>query len=199
MLQFMPGLKRLHLSMRQAGTERARFPIQHGAVAFDCLFLTDLTPFEFVLAAVGHPDQVFVFPVLRGYRIDTQMAPEDYSALARLLNQGAYSRTPFQPSAFLTRIDAAIPAHFAQTQPVTTADVIRGYRHHVEESAKVYFKGWLRNPDGKKPKPGNLAKTRRCFGQQVHDGCERQRISSCWSDQPAEAVAYTPPPMDNTP
>jgi hypothetical protein len=67
----------------------------------------------------------------------------------------------------------------------------------VEESAKKYFKGWLRNPVGKRATEANLHKTRRCFGQQVHDGCARQNISSCWTDRAADAVPYTPP--SNTP
>lgn len=198
MRQHMPGLKRLHLSMRRAGTERARFQIHHAPLTFDCLFLTDIAPYEFVLAAIGHPDLIFVFHVERGYCIDTSFENSLYRALADALQLGRSSNNKLIPSRFLEQIDAAIPADVGRTSAVTTADVLRVYRQHVEESEKVYFKGWLRNPTGKRVRPENLDKTKRCFGQQVHDACDRQNISSCWSPIPADEVAFHLPPMANT-
>ncbi len=198
MLQLMPGLKRLHLSMRRAGTERARFTITHNHVTFDCLFLTDIAPYEFVLAAVGHPGMVFVFDVLRGYMIQTAFADALYRELANLLRTGIHSGNVLKPSDFLRQIDDAVPADVGRTRTVTTADVLRTYRHLVDEDQKIYFKGWLRNPDGKHVKPENLDKTKRCFGQQVHDSCQRQNISSCWSPLAADEVAFHPPPSAST-
>lgn len=194
MLQHMPGLKRLHLSMRRAGTERARFQIHHAPLTFDCLFLTDITPYEFVLAAVGHPDLVFVFAVERGYCIQTAFDNTLYRALADALQRGRGSTSKLVPNRFLEEIGAAIPNDIGRTLTITTADVLRIYRRHVEESEKVYFKGWLRNPEGKRVRPENLDKTRRCYGQKVRDSCERQNISSCWTPISAEEVAFTLPP-----
>lgn len=194
MMVQMMGLKRLHFSMRRAGTERVRFAVQHNHVAFDCLFLTDIEPFEFVLAAVGHPGIVFVFEVLRGYLIKGEFENELYARLAALLGTGAESGKKLIPNQFLRQIDAAVPDDVGHTQRVTTADVLRTFRHHVEEDQKIYFRGWLRNPPGNHVKLKNLDKTRRCFGQQVHDSCRRQNISSCWSPIAADEVAFHPPP-----
>lgn len=98
------------------------------------------------------------------------------------------------PGSFLEQIDAAIPADIQNTQAVTTADVLSVYRQHVGESDKIYSKGWLRNPDGKRISPENLEKTKRCFGQKMREGCDRQNISSCWGSNPADEVTFRPPP-----
>lgn len=190
---FMAGLKRLHFSMKRVGTERARFSIKHNQVTFDCLFLTDLEPYEFVLAAVGHPGIVFVLEVLNGYFVKGVFAHELYAKLAGLLGTGARSGNKLIPSEFLQQIDAAIPADVAGTLRVTTADVLGAYRHHVEEDQKIYFKGWLRNPPGKHVTAANLDKTRRCFGQKVYEICMRHNISSCWSSNPSDEVAFSVP------
>ena len=191
----MNGLKRLHFSMRRAGTERARFAIKHNQVTFDCLFLTDIEPYEFVLAAVGHPGIVFVFEVLRGYLIEGVFEYELYARLAALLGTGAASGNKLIPREFLRQIDAAIPADVSGTRRVTTADVLRVYRHHIEEDQKIYFKGWLRNAPGKHVTVANLDKTRRCFGQKIRDSCLRQNISSCWSHISADEAAFHLPPV----
>lgn len=194
MLQPMPGLKRLHLSMRRAGTERARFQIHHAPLTFDCLFLTDIAPYEFVLAAIGHPSLVFVFAVERGYCIQTAFDNALYRALADALRAGRHSGNALVPSAFLAQIDAAIPADVRHTQPVTTADVLRLYCQRIEHPDKPYFAGWLRNPAGKRVRPENLDKTKLCYGQQVRDACDRQNISSCWTHDSRQGIAYFPPP-----
>ncbi len=189
----MAGLKRLHFSMRRAGTERARFAIRYNHVTFDCLFLTDIEFYEFVLAAIGHPGVVFVFEVRRGYLINDDFDPALGSGLANLLNTGAHSQNELVPQSFLRQIDAVIPAECGGTPRVTTADVLRIYGRNVEENDKIYFKGWLRNGLGRHVTPENLDKTRRCFGQKIHDSCKRQNISSCWSADPAEEVAFSVP------
>ena len=198
MLQRMPGLKRLHFSMRRAGTERACFKVHHAPLTFDCLLLTDIAPYEFALAAIGHPDLIFVFAVEPGYRIDTDFGNALYGALADALQLGRNTGKKLIPGSFLEQIDAAIPADIQNTQAVTTADVLSVYRQHVEESDKIYFKGWLRNPNGKRVSPENLDKTKRCFGQRMRDNCDRQNISSCWSASPADEVTFRPPPASTT-
>ena len=63
MAVYMSGLRRMHAVMRAASDYKAHFPITRNGIDFDCLFLVDATPYEFVLAAIGHPDvALFVHP-----------------------------------------------------------------------------------------------------------------------------------------
>lgn len=198
MYRFMPGLKRLHLRMRQAGTERARFSIRCNHIHFDCLFLTDRTPYELVLAAVGHTGTVFAFDVEPGYVIRDIFENALYVRLADLLRTGVRTGNVLVPSDFLGQIDAAIPDEAGRIAKVTTADVLRIYQQLIEEDKKVYFKGWHRHR--KKHVTGrNLSKTRICCGQKIHDICERHNISSCWSDNASDEVPFRNPPLPSDP
>lgn len=187
----MQGLRRLHQAMRLAGDQRAHFQVTHNRIVFDCLFLVDIVPFEFVLAAIGHPDVALVLPVHKGYRIAPDFG-DGYKPLARLFHAGEESFRPFRPGQFLREIDPAIPATYRRP---THVDVVRTYRHHVEEGDKPYFFGWRDNdltpPD--RVRPANLDKTRRCFGQRIRDLCERTNQSSRWTADPAKARNYVEP------
>lgn len=178
----MNGLRRLHAHMRQSGDQRASFQIKHNHVEFDCLFLVDIEPFEFVLAAVGHPDVAMVLSI---DVVEYTTAPyfgDAYKALARLFNTGQESFKPFQPFSFLVEVDRKIPSSYRKPTP---ADVVKTYRHHVEEGDKPYFVGWLDNDkQGHRVRASNLEKTRRCFGQAVHDVCARTNQSSRWTNDP---------------
>ena len=187
----MSGLKTLHARMKVAGSQRAKFQIAHNHLTFDCLFLTDIAPYEFVMAAIGHQDLALVYTVQRGYMIDPTLDNADYTALAKALSQGKFSQNPFNPAQFLAQINAKIPTQY---QLPSATDVVSTYRHRIEEGHKPYFKGWLLNPGKKKPEAPNLAKTLRCFGQHVHDACKRSRTSSCWTNDPNKAKPYTSPP-----
>ena len=86
------------------------------------------------------------------------------------------------------------------SQPVTgrRCDAIGSNRRHVEESAKVYFNDWP-PPRRQETQTSEPDEDRSFFGQQVHNGCERQCINSRCSDLPSKPVAYTPPPVDDMP
>ena len=186
----MQGLRRLHQAMRDAGDRRTHFQVTHNRVVFDCLFLVDIVPFEFVLAAIGHPDVALVLSVHKGYCIAPDFG-DDYKPLARLFHTGEGTFRPFRPGEFLREIDRAIPNTYRKP---THVDVVRTYRHHAEESDKPYFFGWLdNNLQGNHVGAANLDKTRRCFGQRIRDLCERTNQSSRWTADPARARDYFAP------
>lgn len=186
----MQGLRRLHEAMRAAGDQRARFQITHNRIVFDCLFLTDIAPFEFVLAAIGHPDVALVLHVRRGYLVVPNFG-DGYKPLARLFHTGEETFRPFKPAEFLCEIDRDIPTAYRKPTHIET---VRTYRHHVEEGDKPYFFGWLdNNPQGRRVSPENLDKTRRCFGERVRDICERTNQSSRWTADRASARDYFEP------
>lgn len=131
----MHGLRRLHQIMCPAGDYKAHFQLTHNGINFDCLFLVDVTPYEFVLAAIGHPDVALLLPVQRGYFIEPDFG-DDYKPLAKLFDRGAGTFHPFSPAQFLREIDRAIPGHYRQPMP---AKIIQTYRHHVEHGDRPYF------------------------------------------------------------
>ena len=90
----MQGLRRLHQAMRDAGDRRAHFQVTHNRIVFDCLFLVDIKPFEFVLAAIGHPDVALVLSVHEGYRIEPNFG-DGYKPLARLFRADGETFRPF--------------------------------------------------------------------------------------------------------
>ncbi|MDQ3511673.1 MAG: DUF6037 family protein [Pseudomonadota bacterium] len=187
----MHGLRRLHQAMRTNGDQRAHFRITHNGIDFDCLFLVDIVPFEFVLAAIGHPDVAIVLPVLKGYYVMPDFG-EDYKPIAQLFNNAAGSFTPFRPSGFLQEIDAAIPTGYRQP---TLGDITRAYRHHLDEADKPHFLGWLDNnlTPPNRVSVANLDKTKRCFGQRIRDICERTNQSSRWTADASKAKAFVAP------
>ncbi|MFC3657365.1 hypothetical protein ACFOPN_17405 [Xanthomonas hyacinthi] len=98
----MQGLRRLHTAMRGNRDERAHFKITHNRIDFDCLFLVDIQPYEFVLAAIGHPDVALVLQVHAGYFVSADFG-DDYKPLAQLFDRGAGSFVPFRPAASCKR------------------------------------------------------------------------------------------------
>jgi hypothetical protein len=177
--------------MRTAGDYKARFHVTHNGVDFDCLFLVDVTPYEFVLAAIGHQDVALLLAVRPGYRIEPDFG-DDYKPLARLFDRGAGTFRPFVPAQFLREIDQAIPGHYRQPTPTT---IIQTYRHHIEQGDRPYFIGWRDNDTrGEQVSGENLAKTERCFGPVVRKLCERTNQSSCWTHIAIREWAFFAPP-----
>ena len=187
----MSGLRRLHTTMRANGDHKAHFQLTHNGIDFDCLFLLDVTPYEFVLAAIGHPDVALLLEVSPDYRINPDFG-SDYMPLARLFNTGAGTFRPFNAARFLEEINRAIPGHYRQPTPAT---IIQTYRHHVEHGDRPYFLGWSDNDKrGRKVTPENLAKTKRCFGPNIRRLCERTNQSSCWTHIADREKPFVAPP-----
>ena len=188
----MQGLHRLHQIMRANGDSRARFSISHNLVDFECLFLVDVTPYEFVLAAVGHPDVAVVCQVRKGYYVDADFG-DDYKPLARLFNQGAETFVPFRPGIFLQEIDSAVPVNYRKP---TVTEVAKIYRHHLDEADKPYFIGWLDNnlKPPNRVSDSNLEKTKRCFGNGAYETCKRTNLSSRWTADISKSKTSPPPP-----
>ncbi len=187
----MSGLRRLHATMRANGDHKAHFQLTHNGIDFDCLFLVDITPYEFVLAAIDHPDVALLLEVSPDYRINPDFG-DDYTPLARLFNTGAGTFRPFNTARFLEEINRAIPGHYRQPTPAT---IIQTYRHHVEHGGRPYFLGWRDNDlRGERVSPENLAKTERCYGPAIRRLCERTNQSSCWTHIAIREKAFFAPP-----
>lgn len=191
MAVYMSGLRRMHTAMKKAGDRKAHFQLTHNGIVFDCLFLVDVTPYEFVLAAIGHPDVALLLQVQRGYTIEPDFG-DDYKPLARLFNTGAGTFRPFNAARFLEEINRAIPGHYRKP---TSTTIVQTYRHHIEQGDRPYFIGWRDNDLRKKHvTPENLAKTERCFGPAIRKTSERTNQSSCWTHIAARERTFFAPP-----
>ncbi|MFL9583442.1 DUF6037 family protein [Stenotrophomonas sp. AB1(2024)] len=189
----MDGLARLHASMQAIGLTRAKFRVRHNHLTFAGLFLADVTPYELALACLGH-DFVLIFDVTRDYEVSAYLG-EQYGALAAALGTGAGSGNPLRSSDFLREIDDALPRTVGPGDRPTTADVVHVYRD-MEEADKMHLCGWRDNTVRKeRVSATNLAKTRRLLGQDAYDLCRRRNLSTCWTDDPGRAIAYTLPAL----
>ncbi len=187
----MDGLARLHASMKLVGLTRVKFRVRHNPLTFVGMFLADVTPYELALAAVGH-DVVLIFTVRPGYQITPHLG-DAYGPLAAALNLGAGTGQPLMPGDFMRAIDAALPTTVGPGDRPTPADVVHVYRD-VEDAHKVHLCDWRDNTvRGERVRATNLAKTRRLIDQAAHDFCKRHNLSTCWTDDPTRAIAYTLP------
>jgi len=169
--------------------------LQHNQLLFEGVFLVDVEPYELALGCLAQ-NVALVFQVAAGYQVRPYIEPrEAFDALMAALRTGANSGQPFNASTFLREIDAALPQRANTHDVPTPADVVRVYRH-VEEADKVHFCGWLPHPLGgeRGVTPKNLAKTRLCLGEHSYAFCQRNNVSSRWTDKPDLAQAITPPP-----
>lgn len=178
---YMPGLARLHAAMRAVQIERVRFRIEHNHLTFEGVFLADVEPWEFALACVG-ANLVLLFHVTRDYTIDAYLG-ETYAPLVEALGTGAGSGQPLKTSHFLLEIDAKLPRTVTARDKATPADVVRVVRD-VEDAEKVHFVRFIPHArDGQRHvTEANLAKTRTLMNQQMHDWCQRNNVSTGWTD-----------------
>ena len=92
------------------------------------------------------------------------------------------------------KIDAHAPTKCSR-QKVSFRDIAY-YKRNVPEADKIFFRGWMHHrADGKTVR--NVEKTRMMMGDQIADFCEKNNISSMWSDKQRDAKPFQPPPSFN--
>lgn len=184
----MPGLARLHAAMRAVPMERVRLRIEHNHLTFEGVFLADVRPYELALACLGH-DFELLFKVSDTCEIDAYLG-DAYGPLANALRNGAGDGNPLSSRHFLQEIDASLPQRVNAGDRPTHADVVRVYRH-VEEADKIHFVRFIPHArDGKRHvRDENLDKTRRLMGQAIADWCQRNNVSTGWTDIPPRIPA----------
>lgn len=182
----MTPLEELHTRMQHAGVDRCKVRFQLHAGEFDVFFFADSAPYVLAFGAIGRN---FYFEINVDPRtLETPgVFPRDvYYRLCEILELRANPANRFTPTAFLQQVNEAMKG--VTFRPVTPRD-ISVYRRDVEESAKIYFCGWLDNTKaGNKVTPGNLMKTRRWLGEKAYERCRDRNISSRWTDDPQKAV-----------
>ena len=96
-------------------------------------------------------------------------------------------------AAIFAEFNRHIPQQAAADQSPTPDDVVR-YYPDIEEAHKRFFCVWLNNnKQGNTVSAKNLAKTRRIFGQRVHDFAQRHNQSTKWTHIEDDATPFYMP------
>lgn len=187
----MTALAGLTARMEGAAVDRCRFRFRLHAGEFDVFFFVDGNPYVLALGAIGHN---FYFEIKidpRTYETPAVFDKEDYYSLCKILGLRRNPENKFTPSAFLQHLNDAIDG--VEFYPVTPRD-LSPYRRDVEESAKIWFCGWLDNTTtGHHVTIANLTKTRRWLGEKAYLRCKEKNISSRWTDDQSKAKTFTLP------
>jgi hypothetical protein len=171
--------------MAHAGVDRCRFRFQIHAGEFDVFFFADSSPFVLAFGAIGRNFYFEINVDPRTLETPGVFARDVYYKLCEILDLRANPANRFTPSVFLQRLNEAMKG--VAFHKVTPRD-IAVHRRDVEESAKVYFFGWLDNTvAGSHVTSENLAKTRMWLGEKAYIRCRDRNISSRWTDDPKKA------------
>ena len=189
----LSNLRGLYKAMKDAGITRYKWRFTRGPATFEAIFIFEEEPFELLLGALG-TNFGTTLRILPGFRVDTQLNPEDYRALCAALQLTFTPDRPFRPADFFSDLNNSIP----QTVNLSTGRVqpqdVLAYRRNVPDSAKRFFCGWEDNTkDGGNVSEHNLAKTREAFGERVYEFCRKYNISSKWTDDPDRAQDFCNP------
>ena len=184
----LSGLIPLYRSMREQDIGRCKFRYQVNHLTFDCLFFTDIQPFELVMGCLGHNFAIFL-DVQQGFNIKPYIDDtETFYALLNALRTHHGADHQLNLKEFFQAFNEHIPETTNPNNVVIPADVIR-YYSDIEEADKVYFCGWLdNNQQGHRVSEANLYKTRRLLGQRAFEFAERRNQSTRWTHEQHRAI-----------
>lgn len=178
----------LYNHMKQTKKLQEKFSFEINRVCFQVIFLIDRTPFQ-LLIGIADYSLAFVLEVQRGFK--TELPDIIYYQICKILNL-KYSEDHFSSAKFLRELDSQVPDHCTPYH-VEPHEIAPYYKRDIPDSEKIYFLGWNNHlADGKKAR--NIEKTRLLLGDTVADFCEKNNISSLWTDIPRETKKYFNPP-----
>lgn len=186
--QFRSGIPALYRDMMRQGIVREAFNFTINGVTLKSIFLIDRKPFELIVGVVG-TQFGFIIKLYKGFTAEW-LNDADLWELRKLLNLKR-SGNQFTSFKLFREIDAHAPAKCSR-QKISFQDIAH-YRRDVPEADKVFFCGWVQHlTDGRTVR--NVEKTRVMMGDQIADFCEKNNISSMWSDKKRDDKPFQPPP-----
>ncbi|ANV74353.1 DUF6037 family protein [Bacillus cereus] len=187
----LDGLVDLYEDMKKQGLTRYRFDFTFNKVTFDVFFFIDEKPFKLMFGA-KMKNFYFELVVNPGFKINTFLN-EKYNELCKVLGLKYDEDNPFQSSYFFAEFNKKIPTKINVNNQLQPHEVAQ-YRKDVEEFEKIYFWGWLTHANtDRNVTPENLKKTKRWLGIDAYKTCQKNNISSRWTDDRSKVVAYTDP------
>ena len=172
----------LYSKMREASTDRCRFPFMHGRGKFDVVFFSDLIPYRLMFGVIGHRKCFFV-EVDEDFRVPTFLDSETYYILCDALGLRPNPDNRFRPASFFQDLNRKLPKQLGQKNEVEPEHILK-YRQDAKESDKRYFWFWRLHMDSTKSSvtKANLEKTRLLLGEEAYKQCKTYIISSVWTN-----------------
>lgn len=177
--------------MRRKKKGIEQFYVTYNGIQFDCILSIDTIPFELMIGALRH-NFACILSIRNGYL--TTMSAEDYYKLCEILNL-SYSKEHFTSYKFLQFIDDRVPTT-CKEKLVNPKHLIPFRAKSITSAEKAegfIFCGWQRHKGNNNGHVRNLSKTERFLGKTVADYCEKNDISSKWTDDITKAVPLTFP------
>ena len=165
-----------------------KFSFKYNNVNFDVIILLDREPFELLFGIIDK-NYFFVLKLFKGYELEN-LSNEVFYDLCKILNLKP-SKETFTSYKFLQFFSKHIPQKYSGKK-IEPHEVAIYKKQLIEDSAKIYFKGWrIHTTDGKHVR--NLEKTKELLGVEAYNYCKKHNISSCWSDKKEDKKSYFPP------
>lgn len=181
-------LRDLYRDMKKQGKTKEKYTFSINRVEFEAIFVINKVPFELLVGTIGY-DIAFVLEVRPVFQ--TEMPMDKYYEILSVLQLRGASHN-FTVYSFLDRLDRAAPP-FCSSHIIEPHEVARYYKSETSEDKKIYFFGWNDHIKDKK-QAQNFKKTRERLGDDVADFCQRNNISSRWTDKPKKSKKYFDPP-----
>lgn len=185
----LPGLGPLYRDMKRERKFQEQFSFCLAGAEFEVIFLIDRTPFELLIGIKG-TRLAFILTVKPYFNV-AAIPDNIFKELKKYLKL-SFGLTEFTSKDFLYRLESSTPSK-CSCEIVQPHQVAKYKRDAIPDPQKIYFLGWNNHlRDGRTAR--NIWKTRKICGDSVADFCERNNISSMWSDQVKDTKRYTPPP-----
>lgn len=155
------GLKSIYAELLTNKETYCVFKYQKKQVEFDIFFDIAANPFRLGFLVPNNDFHLWI-NVEKGFEIDTQLNPDDYRKLVRLLNLRFDANNKFSTFAFFVEFNNRIP----KSIPKVSSDYIRNLivnTHNIEEKDKLFYLGiidWDKIDSSRGRTSENLEKTR---------------------------------------
>lgn len=187
-----PNLSTLIPDMMNNHLDKEHFAFNYSNQTIDCILSFSNGHYELLVGihALNYGFVVTIYQNGVGAYV-AEITDNVYRDFCRVLNL-SYRGDGFTSNTLLKLLSSHIPP--ASSGVKITYKTMRQYTkcRPVEESEKIYFKGW-NNHVVDKNKAHNFDKTEFYFGKKVADYCRRNNISSLWTNIYRDETRYRNP------
>lgn len=175
--------------MLRHNVDKTKFNFSYAKTDVDVIVAIMSAGYELLIGLRSKKQEAFVIYVDKNFV--AELTSNDYFRLCAAFNLN-YDNDKFSSNVFLNLLSLKIPKQYSGQQ-CTYKDLIPFVKTRiVEESDKLYFKGWNDHiKDSRKAR--NFDKTEFFFGKIVADYCRKHNISSIWTDKTSEEYTYKNP------
>ena len=173
--------------------EKEHFSFQYAKLIFDVIFSITSTGYDML---IGIKSKNFAFCLELDEDFNTTFESTIYYSLRAILKLNSFEE-PLTSFKFLLLLSKYAPKKSKCT--IVTASELQFFARSkgIEESEKIYFKGWNAHLSDKR-QAKNFDKTEFYFGKEIADYCRANNISSIWTSNANEEKEYTSPKAKNS-